>query len=323
MNSSRKILLTGATGFIGGRLLQELARQGLEVNCLSRSPHKLEGKLPEGNIHVFEGDLLKAQTLAPACEGVEAAYYLVHSMGGGKRGFAERDRLSAQNFLQAAERAKIDRIIYLSGLGEKEEKLSQHLSSRREVAEILGSGSVRLTVLRAATIIGAGGAPFEMIRYLVERLPVMVCPLWIYTRSQPIAVHNVVEYLTGCLNCPETAGKSFDIGGPARVTYLELMRIYGSVRNLKPFIIPIPALTPRLSSYWVDLITPIPSGIVRSLIEGLKNEAICREDNIRKLIPIKLIPMEEAICTALVESREGPGKLDTTMQCKIGKGGPA
>ncbi len=318
MNSPQKILLTGATGFIGSSLLKELARQELQVNCLSRSAAKLAGKLPEGDIHIFEADLLEAETLSPAFEGVDAAYYLVHSMSGGKKGFADRDRRAAQNFVEAAEKAGVERIIYMGGLGEKEAKLSQHLSSRREVAEILGSRSVRLTILRAATIIGAGGAPFEMIRYLVERLPIIVCPRWVITKSHPIALQNAVEYLAGCLTCADTAGDTFDIGGPEIITYLELIRIYGNVRNLHPVIIPIPLLTPRLSSYWVDLITPVPSGVVRSLIEGLKNEAICHDHRIREMIPITLITMQQAICTALVETTEGPGKFDSPVQCAVG-----
>lgn len=318
MNSPRKILLTGATGFIGSNLLKELVRQEMQINCLSRSAEKLTGEVPEGNINIFEADLLKAETLAPAFEGVDAAYYLVHSMSGGKKGFADRDRRAAQNFVEAADRAGVARIIYMSGLGEKEEKLSQHLSSRREVAEILGSGTVSLTVLRAATIIGAGGAPFEMIRHLVERLPIMVCPRWVFTKSQPIALRNAVEYLAGCLASPETAGDTFDIGGPDIITYFELIRIYGNVRNLRPTIIPVPVLTPKLSSYWVDLITPVPSGIVQSLVEGLKNEAICHDHRIREMIPITLMSMQQAICTALVESSEGPGKLDSPAQCAVG-----
>lgn len=318
MKSPQKILLTGATGFIGRRLLHGLARQDLAVNCLVRSPRKLEGRLPEGRVRLYEGDLLDEQTLAPAFEGVDAAYYLVHSMGGGQKGFAERDRRAAQHFVAAAAQAGVDRIIYLGGLGEAEDQLSEHLASRREVADILGRRGVRLTVLRAATIIGAGGAPFEMIRYLVERLPVMVCPRWLYTRSQPIAVDNAVDYLIGCLHRPETADDTFDIGGPEILSYFEMIRKYGAVRGLHPLVVPVPVLTPRLSSYWVDLVTPVPSGIVKSLIDGLKTEAVCRDHRIRERIPLDLIPMEAAICQALVESREGPGILASPEDCEAG-----
>jgi uncharacterized protein YbjT (DUF2867 family) len=209
--------------------------------------------------------------------------------------------------------------MYLGGLGEVDGRLSKHLSSRMEVSSILSSKTVKTTTLRAAVIIGAGGASFEMIRYLVERLPIMTTPRWVMTRCQPIAVTNVIEYLVGCLNSPETAGKILDICGPDIVSYRELMHIYARVRGLIRMIIPVPVLTPTLSSYWVDLVTPIPSGVVRPLIEGLKNEVICKDNSIRDMIPIKLLSMEEAICQALAESKKGPGALPSQQACFFGK----
>jgi len=321
-NGKRKVLLTGVTGFIGGRLLPDLLEKGIQVRCLVRSQKKLPGGLDQHpSVEMVVGDLLNPDTLPPAMEGVDAAYYLVHSMGGRSvssfRSFIERDFRAAENFVKSADRAGVSRVIYLGGLGEMGGDLSEHLQSRQKVGEILQSGRVQATVLRAANIIGAGGAPFEMLRYMVERLPVMVCPKWINTRGQPIAVDNVVAYLTGCLLEPETTGLTLDIGGPDIITYRQLMLIYAKVRGLRRIILTVPVLTPRLSSYWINLVTPVPAGVVMPLVEGLKNEVICRENKIRELIPIRLIPMEEAICTALTQIEAGPGKLPSRQACFI------
>jgi uncharacterized protein YbjT (DUF2867 family) len=229
--------------------------------------------------------------------------------------FEQKDRMAAKNFLGAADSVGLSRMIYLGGLGDVSDNLSHHLSSRQEVGRILQSGRVKTTVLRAAVIVGAGGAAFEIIRYLVERLPVMLCPKWVYTQSQPIAIDNVLEYLAGCLENPETSGKSLDIGGPQIVTYADLMRMYARVRGLKRLIIGIPFVSPRLSAYWVNLITPVPAGVVFPLAEGLRNKAICRENRIRELIPVQLLSMEQAICNALAEEEEGPGKLLSQQSC--------
>jgi uncharacterized protein YbjT (DUF2867 family) len=269
---------------------------------------------------VVTGDLLDAASLPAALAGMDAAYYLVHSMGGRSiaeiASFAERDRRAATNFLAAAESAGLARIVYLGGLGETGDKLSHHLASRLEVARILQSGPrVATTALRAAVIIGAGGASFELLRYLVERLPVMTVPRWINTRCQPIAVEDVVAYLVGCLRAPATAGLSLDIGGPEVVTYLEMMRIYARVRGLRRLIIPVPVLTPRLSAHWINLVTPVPAGVVYPLVEGLRNEVICRENRIRELVPIPLTPMEAAICSALAEAKAGPGAIPSRQAC--------
>lgn len=321
-NGKKKVLLTGVTGFIGGRLLPALVKQGIQVKCLVRSPKNLSGGFEKNpSVEMVVGDLLKPETLPPAMEGVDAAYYLVHSMGGRSvfsfRSFVERDFRAAENFVKVADRAGLSRVVYLGGLGEMGGELSEHLQSRQKVGEILQSGRMQATVLRAANIVGAGGAPFEMLRYMVERLPVMVCPKWIDTRGQPIAVDNVIEYLIGSLLEPATAGLTLDIGGPDIITYRQLMLIYAKVRGLRRIILTVPVLTPRLSSYWINLVTPVPAGVVMPLVEGLKNEVICRENRIRELIPIRLIPMEEAICTALTEIEAGPGKLLSRQACLI------
>ena len=316
-----RVLLTGATGFIGGRLLPALDAAGYTVRCLVRPGEKLVVRRPLARQpEVVTADLLDAATLPAALEGMEAAYYLVHSMGGRTIGeidaFAERDRRAATNFLAAAEAAGLSRIIYLGGLGETGDKLSHHLASRIEVARILQSGSrVATTALRAAVIIGAGGASFELLRYLVERLPVMTVPRWVTTRCQPIAVDDVIAYLAGCLATPATAGLSLDIGGPEITTYLGMMRIYARVRGLRRLILPVPLLTPRLSAHWINLVTPVPAGVVYPLVEGLRNEVICRDNRIRDLVPIPLTPMNAAICTALTETAAGPGKLVSRQAC--------
>ena len=317
-----KVLLTGATGFVGGRLLHALTGHGMNARCLVRSPEKLTGNLfSEEGIEIVKGDLLQEDTLDSALEGIEVAYYLVHSMGGRTIGenkiFAERDRVAAKNFIRAADKAGVSRVIYLGGLGETGDKLSKHLASRQEVGEILASGQAQATELRAPNIMGAGGAPFEMLRYLVERLPVMVCPKWIETRCQPIDIRDMVNYLLGCLREPKTAGLSLDVGGPDIVTYRKMMEVYTRVRGLKRLIITVPVLTPRLSTYWVNLVTPVPSGVVNPLVEGLKNEVICRENRIRELIPMKLTTLEESICIALQEVEKGPGKLISRQTCLL------
>lgn len=318
----KNILLTGPTGFVGGRLLYALDQEGFRVRCLVRLSETLETKRAlKREPEVAYADLLQPDTLPPVMEGMDAAYYLVHSMGGRSiretKAFAERDRRCARNFLRAAEEAGLKRIIYLGGLGETGDKLSKHLASRQEVANILQSGRVETTALRAAVIIGAGGASFELLRYLVERLPVMMCPRWVNTRSQPIAVENVISYLVGCMRQPATSGLTLDIGGPDIISYREMMLIYAKVRGLHRFVFTVPVLTPRLSAYWINLLTPVPAGVVFPLVEGLKNEVICRDNRIRDLVPVDLISMEEAICTALTETKKGPGQLPSRQVCFI------
>lgn len=292
------VMVTGATGFIGSRLVDALLQDGFKVRCLVR---KSNISLPPG-VEVVTGDLLQQATIAPAVKGIDTAFYLVHSMAGGRSGFEQRDREAVRNFSAAAGKAGIRRVIYLGGLGETTGDLSEHLASRLEVAEILRRGSFSTTFLRAAVIIGAGGASFEMIRALVNRLPLMITPRWVSTRCQPIAVKDVVSYLRGCLRDERTAGAVFDIGGPEILTYREMMERFARIRGRFNLIVPTPFLTPRLSSYWVGLMTPVRPSISMPLIEGLKNEVICRDDRIKALIPLQLTPFDDAVRQALAEA---------------------
>lgn len=308
-----RVLVLGGTGFIGKRLVRELSSRDIKLRLLARDPSKASAMVSEGkDIEITQGDLMKKKDLKEALRGIHSAYYLVHSMGGKSitknTEFAEKDKKSADNFVSVAGDAGLKRIIYLGGLGEKGKDLSEHLNSRAEVAEILSSGSPSATILRAAIIIGAGGASYEMLRYLVERLPVMICPKWINTRIQPIAVKNVIEYLVGCLTNNATAGKTFDIGGPEILTYKKMMEQYTEARGIaRRVIIDVPILTPTLSAYWVDFVTPIPSGIAHPLIEGMKNEVICKDNSIDRFVEINKTPFIEAVKIAVSEETSGPG----------------
>jgi len=313
-NAHDRVLILGASGFVGRRLVHTLTEKKVRLRLFVRNPSKIAditGLYPE--IEVITGDLLSGPDLKTALEGVNTAYYLIHSMGGKSlfrnTEYAERDQQIARSFMTATEGTDLKRIIYLGALGETGDSLSEHLKSRAEMAEILSSlKSVRTTVLRAAIIIGAGGSSFEMLRYLVERLPAMVCPRWIDTRIQPIAVRDVLGYLAGCLFNNKTAGETFDICGPDVLTYREMMQQYAEARGLaKRSIVTVPVLTPLLSAYWVDLVTPVPSGVAHPLIEGLRNEVVCRDSRIRDLIPLELTPYQEAVKIAFSEETEGPG----------------
>jgi len=307
-----KVLVLGATGFIGNRLIPELLREGVVVRAMVRDLERAALMPWADDAELVRGDAESAYDIGVALEGVSTAYYLIHSMGGRSvfqnRRYAQKDIRIARAFAEAADSRGLKRVIYLGALGEQGEGLSEHLKSRAEVARIIRSCHAKATILRAAIIIGAGGASFEMLRYLVERLPVMGCPKWIETRIQPIAIADVLKYLVGCLNVPETAGRTFDIGGTEILTYREMMQEYAAARGLaKRYIFQVPFLTPILSAYWVDLVTPIPSGVAHPLIEGLKNEVICREHAIEELIPIQKTPFREAVRVAFEEETSGPG----------------
>lgn len=303
MNQDKPILVVGASGYVGGRLVPRLLESGYRVRALGRSPEKIAGR-PWGRhpqLEVTRGDVLDRQSLVNAARGCRSAVYLVHSMIAKKQSFAAADRQGAHNMVAAAASAKLAAIIYLGGLGDiHEAELSKHLRSRHEVGEILQAGPVPCTVLRAAMILGSGSASFEILRYLVERLPVMITPRWVHSPNQPIAISNVLDYIQGCLETPETAGGTFDIGGPDVLTYRNLIDLYAQEAGLpRRRVIPVPVLTPTLSAYWIHLITPVPAAIARPLTEGLTSAAVCREHRIRSRLPIARVSCREAIRKAL------------------------
>lgn len=305
--SSKPIFIAGATGYIGGRLVPRLLAAGYQVRALARAPEKLRDRpwAQHGNLTIIKGDVLDSDSLTQALDGCRAAYYLIHSMNPEVEDFSATDRLAAQNMVSAAEAANLDQIIYLSGLGEEQSKLSHHLQSRTEVGNILRQSTVPVTILRAAMIIGSGSASFEILRYLVDRLPIMITPRWVDTPCQPIGVRNVLHYLIGCLENKHVVGGSFDIGQPEVINYRELMEIYAEEAGLpKRWIIPVPVLTPRLSSYWIHLVTPVPASIARPLAEGLSNPVICKENRITELLPQELFDARKAIRLALDRIRQ-------------------
>jgi uncharacterized protein YbjT (DUF2867 family) len=302
----KPIAVLGATGYIGSRLVPRLLEAGWPVRAIGRNPKKLEGRpwANDQNVEVASCDVFDPVSLEAALGGCQVAYYLVHSMNPKVGDFASADRQAAQNMVTAAEKVDLQRIIYLGGLGEDSPELSHHLQSRHEVGEILRGGVVPVTVFRAAMIIGSGSASFEILRYLVERLPVMVTPRWVGTPCQPIAVRNVLHYLVACLKSTETAGEVFDIGTPDVMTYRDLMRIYAEEAGLpKRLIIPVPVLTPRLSSYWIHLVTPVPAALARPLAEGLRNPVLCQDRRIRDLLPQDLFDCRTSIRLALEKLR--------------------
>jgi uncharacterized protein YbjT (DUF2867 family) len=291
------ILVAGATGFIGIRLVRALVAEGFRVRAVARSP----GMQFPMEVETVRGDLLDRTSLDPVLAGIDTAFYLVHSMAGGRSGFERRDIQAVENFVSAANKAGLRRAIYLGGLGETGSGLSEHLASRVAVAKILQSGDFLTTVLRAAIIIGAGGASYEIIKALVTRLPIMTTPRWVSTRCQPIAIGDVIRYLIGCLRDERTANDTFDIGGPDILTYREMMQRFAGIIGKKILILPVPILTPKLSSYWVGLVTPVKPSISMPLIEGLRNEVICRDTRIRELLPGSLSSFDDSVRIALAE----------------------
>jgi uncharacterized protein YbjT (DUF2867 family) len=299
------ILVTGATGYIGGRLVSRLLESEFRVRCLVRDPSRLQGRTWLDQIEVVAGDCLRAGTLPAALQGVQVAYYMVHSMAGG-HDFEQRDVQAARNFALAAKVAGVQRIIYLGGLGDPDSALSDHLRSRQKTGAVLRETGVNVTEFRASVIVGSGSLSFEIIRYLTERLPVMICPRWLYTRTQPIAIRNVLDYLVAALNSPESTGRIIEIGGADVLNYGDLLRGYAKSRGLKRWLVPVPVLTPRLSSYWVHLVTPIPSAISRPLIQGLRNDVIVRDDSAHQIFPqIKPIDYATAVQLALANLETG------------------
>lgn len=294
-----RILLTGATGYVGGELLRELERRGHDVRCLARRPAKLAGRTGP-RTEVMAGDATDAADLARACATplaggpVEVAYWLVHSMEGGVD-FERADRIAAERFAAAAQAAGIGRIVYLGGLGADDDRLSAHLRSRHEVGAILRAAGLDVVEFRASIIIGAGSFSFDLVRTLVERLPVMICPAWLATPTQPIAIADVVAYLAAALDLPPGPPRIFEIGGPDRVSYGAIMREYARQRGLHRLLIPVPVLTPRLSSLWLKLVTPRYSKVGRKLIDGLKNPTVVTDDDARRVFDIRPRSLAEAV----------------------------
>jgi uncharacterized protein YbjT (DUF2867 family) len=303
-----KILVTGASGFIGSHLVTRLSCfKQHEIVCMTRSVNSLAGL--SGQIKIIKADVGHYTELLKAMTGVDVAFYLIHSMEGSSKEwkkFAERDRIAAENFAKAATECGVKRIIYLGGLSNEEniERLSGHMRSRIQVGEILKTSSAKVTIFRAAVILGQGGGSFQMLQYLVERLPMMVCPKWVLTKSQPIAIDDVVSYLIKAIDAPDTQDRSFDIGGPDVLSYLDMMKRYGKMINKSIKIIIIPFLTPRLSSYWIDLITPLKASFARPLVDSLKHEAVIKDETIKDIIPLRLKNFEEAIKAAIEEPRK-------------------
>ena len=310
------VLVLGATGYIGGRLVQRLRAQGHGVRCLVRDLRKTAGRGWDG-IDLVEGDVLKPDTLPAAFQGINAVFYLVHSMNAGEMEFEERDRTAARHVAEACRRAGVSRIIYLGGLGRRGASQSPHLRSRHEVGDILRSSGVPVTEFRAAVVVGSGSTSFDMMHHLVNRLPVMVCPRWVLIRTQPIGISDVLRYLAECVEKPETAGRILDIGGPETLTYREMMLCVAKVLGLRRWILPVPVLTPRLSSYWVNLVTPIPTSLARALIESLRHETICENSEVDSLFSFRPMTFEQAVRQALEKVRTHEVETNWTSASQV------
>lgn len=299
-----RILVTGATGYIGGRLVPALRERGYTVRVMAREPLKLSRKAwPD--VEVVRGDVLDPASLVAALEGVDVAYYLVHSMTTSGHGFVDRDRAGAENFQRAAAEQGVRRIIYLGGLGQPGPELSEHLRSRHETGEVLAQGVVPVTELRAAIIVGSGSASFTILHDLVRKLPFMVCPRWVRSRCEPIAIRQVIAYLVGVLDEPRSIGAVLEIGGGEVMTYESMMRRCAAVLGRRLYILNVPVLTPALSSYWLNLVTHVPMSLARPLVEGLRNDVVCTDHRIREWIPVPPISYDEAVRLAVSKTVRG------------------
>lgn len=298
--------MTGATGYLGGRLIPQLLDEGYGVRCLVRDGKRLVGKPWIDRVEVVEGDALDARSLEGAFDGCDSLVYLIHSMGRSERGFEDRDRQAADNVAGEARRAGVGHIVYLGGLGDADRGMSRHLASRQETGHVLAQHGVPVTEFRAAIVVGSGSLSFEMIRYLTERLPVMITPRWVSTRVQPIAVRDVLGYLCAALEIPpETHHDVVEIGGPDVHAYRDLMLIYAEVRGLERRILPTRVLSPRLSSYWINLVTPIPASIARPLVDGLTSEVVVHDPKPAERYGIDPISYRRAVERALDRSAQG------------------
>jgi len=319
--SSLVVLVTGATGYVGGRLVPRLIEAGHRVRCLVRDLSRLQGRAWFTRVEVVQGDLLNPNSLAEAMRDVNVVYYLIHSLGEGGD-FAQLDVIAARNCSAAAKSAGVARIIYLGGLGDSSTDLSPHLRSRQETGVALREFGVPVTEFRAAVIVGSGSVSFEMVRYLAERLPVMICPKWVFTRIQPIAIRNVLDYLVAAIESTKSVGRIIEIGGQDVLTYAEMMTGYARVRGLKRLLIAVPVLTPRLSSYWVHLITPIPAKVARPLIKGLVNEVVVHDDAALRLFPgISLLDYETSVRFAFVKMKQREVETSWTDALTSSQGG--
>ena len=290
------VLVAGATGYVGRRLVPELLRAGHEVRCMARRPEELGSEDWSDRVDVVQGDVTRPETLTAAFEGARAAYYLIHSIGDGQD-WRRRDRDAARGFREAAERAGVRQVIYLGGLGDAAAgELSPHLASRHEVGAELAAGTVPVTELRAAVVIGSGSASFEMLRHLTEVLPAMVCPKWVDTRCQPIGIRDLLVYAVGVLDNDGASGRVVEIGGADVVTYREMMRTYADVAGLRPrLVVTVPVLSPRLSSLWVGLVTPLPPQLARPLVDSLVNEVIVRDDLAQRVVDHQPMTYRDAV----------------------------
>jgi uncharacterized protein YbjT (DUF2867 family) len=286
-----RVAVLGATGFVGRALTPVLVRRGVEVVAVSRRPAGAE----VAGVRAVAADV--SGSIRGVLEGVDVAYYLVHSLA--SRNFAELDRRAAESVVAEAERAGVRQIVYLGGLGDEGSSLSTHLRSRLETAAVLASGRVPVTELRAAVVVGRGSAAFETIVALVDRLPIMVAPRWVSTPTQPVALADVVRYLAGVAGRPEALGQGYDVGGPEVMTYGDMIRRIAAIRGRRPRILAVPVLSPRLSSYWLHLVTPADARVARPLVEGLRNPTVARDARIRRLLPFALTGFDDAAAEAL------------------------
>jgi uncharacterized protein YbjT (DUF2867 family) len=297
------VLIAGGTGFVGSALARELVRRGIRPRVATRSPQSARTLLG-GGVDIISADWVSGKGVGALSERIRVAYYLVHSLGSGP-GFADADRQAATRFAEEMERGGVERVVYLGGLGDEATPLSPHLASRREVERILRRGSVPVTTLRAAIILGAGGSSFEMLVQLVEKLPVMICPRWVETRCQPIALTELLRYLVGCADLPQALGETFDVGGPDILTYRTMLERVGDQIGRRPRILVVPVLTPSLSAHWVGFITQVPADLARPLVEGMRNPVVCRDGRITELVPGPRIGFDAALRQALGARRPG------------------
>ena len=294
-----KILVTGATGYVGGRLIPKLLENKYQIRALVRNPERLKNKSWYNQVEIYKGNVLDQESISGLFRDIDTAYYLIHSMGGYEN-FEKTDLIAANTFGTAAKNEELKKIIYLGGLAEDKNNLSKHLKSRHDTGRELSKHGINVIEFRANVIVGSGSLSFEMIRNLTERIPVMICPKWVYTKTQPIAISNILEYLINTLNTKLPINQIIEIGGKDVLTYGDMIKRYAEVRNLKRLLVPVPVLTPKLSSYWVHWTTPLSANITKPLVEGLKNESIVKKNIGQKYFPeIKLLSYKDSVKEAM------------------------